>query len=150
MTCTFFGHRNTPNSVKDKLREAIINLIEICEVDMFYVGNHGNFDRMAFEILKEMKEIYPNIDYRIVLAYLPNNKNKDYPYYLEKTEFPEGIEIVPKRFAIDFRNRWMIDHADTVISYISHDWGGAAKFVQLAERKQLPVLNLFNTLNKLK
>ena len=138
MTCTFFGHKDTPAFVKDKLREVIINQIEICGVDMFYVGNHGNFDRMVFEILKEMKEIYPNIDYRIVLAYLPKNENN-----LKNTEFPEGIETVPKRFAIDFRNRWMINHADSVIAYISHDWGSAAKFVKLAEHKKLCVINLF-------
>ena len=150
MTCTFFGHKDTPGSVKDKLREAIINLIELSGVDMFYVGTHGSFDRMAASILQELTGIYPNIDYRIVLAYLPNNKNKDDLVNLEKTEFPEGIETAPKRFAIDFRNRWMLMRADTVVAYVSHDWGGAAKFVQLAERKQLPVLNLFNTLNKLK
>ena len=36
--CTFFGHRDCPSSIKPKLREALIDLIENHTVDMFYVG----------------------------------------------------------------------------------------------------------------
>ena len=36
--CTFFGHRDCPSSIKPKLREVLIDLIENHAVDMFYVG----------------------------------------------------------------------------------------------------------------
>ena len=49
--------------------------------------------------------------------------------------FPEGIESVPPRFAISWRNRWMLDHADVVVTYITHGWGGAAQFAELAEKR---------------
>ena len=46
-TCTFFGHRDCPETIKPKIREAVIDLIENHGVTMFYVGNQGNFDRLV-------------------------------------------------------------------------------------------------------
>lgn len=138
MICTFFGHREVPESVKDLLRETIIDLIENKNAKMFYVGHQGKFDRMAAKILHELKEVYPQIDYRIVLAYLPKSDEN----YYGQTEFPDGIENTPPKFAIDFRNKWMLNKADTVIVYITHGWGGAAKFAGQAKRKKKQIINL--------
>ena len=104
MICTFFGHKDTPYEVKDKIRETIIRLIEEKNVTDFYVGNHGNFDKMVLSVLKELHNLYPKIRYTVVLAYLTQNTDEDY----SNTVYPEGIESVPKRFAIDFRNKWML------------------------------------------
>ena len=41
--CTFFGHRDCPDTIKLKLREAREHLITIHRVDMFYVGHQGQF-----------------------------------------------------------------------------------------------------------
>lgn len=138
MICTFFGHKDTPETVKPLLRETIIDLIEKHGANKFYVGNNGHFDGMAASVLKELKEIYPNIEYHVVLAYLRNDGCKnEHP-----TEFPEGIESSPPKFAIDFRNKWMLNKADTVIAYITHGWGSAAKFAGQAKRKKKQIINL--------
>ena len=139
MTCTFFGHRDTPYSVREKLKETIIDLIKNMGVDMFYVGNHGNFDRMVIGILKTLKLIYP-IDYKIVLAYPPS---KNSVYNGDETEYPEGIEEMAKKFAIDYRNNWMLRNSNIVVAYVSHDWGGAAKYVKAARLKRKYIINLF-------
>ena len=144
MTCTFFGHRDTPYSIREKLKLQIIDLIDNKGVDMFYVGNHGNFDRMVIGILKTIKLIYP-IDYRIVLAYPPG---KNFVYNGEETEYPEGIEKMMKKFAIEYRNNWMLKNADVVVAYVARDWGGAAKFVKIAERKKLYVVNLYEPVSE--
>ena len=44
---TFFGHRDCPFQIESNLKHEIINLIESCSVDTFYVGNNGNFDKIA-------------------------------------------------------------------------------------------------------
>ena len=90
MTCTFFGHKDTPDEVKDKLRQTIITLIEEKGVTNFYIGNHGNFDRMVLSVLKELSKLYPQIRYSVVLAYLTQNTNEDYsntifPIFLSQT-----------------------------------------------------------------
>ena len=54
---------------------------------------------------------------------------------------PDGIEKVPPRFAISYRNRWMVKHADYVIAFV-HRGGGAEQFVKLAERQKKSVINL--------
>lgn len=144
MTCVFFGHSNTPQSVYPKLKAAIIDLIQTKNVTNFYVGNHGDFDKMTRNALRELKADYPHINYKVILAYLPGKKDpfKDY----SDTEYPEGIEKVPQKFAINYRNKYMVEQADYVISYISHSYGGAAKFVEMARKKKAVIINLSEAL----
>lgn len=140
--CTFFGHRDCPNSIKPKLHNVIINLIEKEHVDLFYVGNHGAFDAMVRTQLRELEQRYPNIRYAVVLAYLPQKSNEFDPQDFSDTIFPEGIETVPKRFAISWRNKWMLKQADYVVTYVTHSWGGAAQFAEMAKRQHKKVINI--------
>ena len=55
---------------------------------------------------------------------------------------PEGIEAVPPRFAIVWRNKWMLRQSDYVVTYVTHSWGGAAQFASLAERQKKTVIHL--------
>ena len=139
MTCTFFGHRNTPATVRPLLRQVIIELIEHHGINWFYVGNQGNFDAMARSLLAELAQIYP-IRYDVVLAYLP--KENDPSLDGSHTILPDGFESVPPRFAIDHRNRWMIDQSDYVVTYVRNSIGGAEKFKSLAERKGKSVVEI--------
>ena len=75
-TCTFFGHKNTPDSVAPALKKAIINLIEQEDVACFYVGSQGKFDMMTIRILKEIKHLYPHVAFAIVISKLPSQKRK--------------------------------------------------------------------------
>ena len=72
--CTFFGHRECPDSVKTKLREVLVDLIENHGVDMFYVGNQGQFDAMVRSALRELRKVYPQTEYAVVLAYMPGKR----------------------------------------------------------------------------
>ena len=56
--------------------------------------------------------------------------------------YPE-IEGHPK-FAIDRRNRWMIDHSEYCVCHINLTWGGAYKFAQLAVQRGKTVINIGN------
>lgn len=138
MRCAFFGHRDAPLEIREKLKKTIISLIEERDVTEFYVGNNGNFDRMALSVLKELSGMYPQINYYVVYAYFPEKGGEDF----EHTIYPEGIETVPKRFAIDYRNRWIVGRADIVVAYVKNSYGGAAKFVDMAERQGRDVINL--------
>ncbi|MDE7399726.1 MAG: hypothetical protein K2N06_09390 [Oscillospiraceae bacterium] len=139
MICAFFGHSDTPPGIRGKLKDAVIDLIENHGANLFYVGNHGSFDRLATAVLRELSAVYPHIRYYIVLAYLTGCIPKDVP-----TMFPEGIECVPKRFAIDFRNKFMVKQSDVIISYVTHSFGGAAKFTKMAKNKGAEIINIAN------
>lgn len=100
---------------------------------------------MVLRVLREAKTVYPQIEYAVALAYLPKKKEDALPP--EETLFPEGIEAVPKRFAIPWRNRWMLDRADFIICYTCHSWGGAARFVREAKRKNRRIIELSNEID---
>ena len=138
-TCTFFGHRDCSEQIKPKLRKAVVDLIEHDGVDTFYVGNQGAFDRMARGVLRELSADYPHIRYGVVLAYIPETQDKEDHC---DTMLPEGIETVPRRYAISHRNRWLVQHSDFVVCYVTHSFGGAAQFAELAKRQHKTVINL--------
>ena len=140
-TCTFFGHRECPDSIQTILKEQLINLIEQQQVDLFYVGHQGSFDRIVRHTLHELMLLYPHIKYYIVLAYMPYAPKEydDIDYSLAL--LPDGIETVPKRFAISWRNKWMLQQADYVVTYITHSWGGAAQYAKMAERYGKNMIN---------
>ena len=141
-TCTFFGHHDCPPSIKPKLRKVLIDLIANQSVDMFYVGNKGAFDRLVRSVLRELVQEYPQINYSVVLERLPGMQNEDYREDFSDTMLPEGIEEAPPRFAISWRNKWMLRQSDYVVTYIAHFWGGAAQFSGMAERQKKTVINL--------
>jgi len=141
-SCCFFGHRNTPQSVEPLLTETTEKLILEQNVRYFYVGNQGNFDSMVLSSLKKLKEFYPQIEYTVVLAYMPSETMDK--KYGNISLYPDGLEYVPKRFAISHRNDWMIKHSDFVICYIRHHFGGAYQFVEKSKRKNLIIINLFS------
>ena len=140
--CTFFGHRDCPSTIRPRLSETLVELIERNGVDIFYVGNQGAFDAIVRSVLREMTQEYPHINYAVVLAYMPAKQDENYPQDYSDTMLPEGIEAVPKRFAISWRNKWMLNHSEYVVTYITHSWGGAAQFAELAERRGQVVIKL--------
>ena len=45
-------------------------------------------------------------------------------------------------FSIAPGNNWMLQQADFVVVYVTHTWGGAAKFAGKAEKQGKIVINL--------
>ncbi len=139
MTVTFFGHKDAPKEIEPTLRTTLVDMIENLGATEFYVGNNGSFDTMVRRQLEDLSQAYP-ITYSVVLAYLPTKKS-EYDD-LTSTILPEGIETVPKRFAISWRNKWMIEQSDVVVTYVTHNFGGAAQFKALAQRQGKLVIEL--------
>lgn len=139
MTVTFFGHKDTPKNIEPTLRTTLVDLIENHGATEFYVGNNGNFDTMVRRQLENLSQTYP-ITYNVVLAYLPVKKS-EYDSFTN-TLLPEGIETVPKRFAISYRNKWMVEQSDVVVTYVTHSFGGASQFKAMAERQGKTVIEL--------
>jgi uncharacterized phage-like protein YoqJ len=140
--CTFFGHHDCPSLIKPKLREVLIDLIENHAVAMFYVGQQGAFDGIVRSVLKDLVLVYPHIRYAVVLERLPPKRDELDARDYSDTMLPEGIETVHPRFAISWRNKWMLKESYYVVTYITHSWGCAAQFVELARKQEKTVINL--------
>ena len=136
-SCTFFGHSDASNDILPALYDVITDLITKKNVRVFYVGVEGNYDRMCYRALKDLDNEFPFIKIYRVFAYYP----KDTQFSVDSI-YPEGIETVPKRFAISWRNKWMIEKCDYAVTYVVRTVGGAYKFESIAIKKDLRVINI--------
>lgn len=140
MTVTFFGHGDADISLQKTLSEAIEALIIHQHANMFYVGTHGNFDRMATKALYGLKQKYPKIQAYSVLSFMPAaNGNR---VYLLETIFPEEVARAHPKNAIAKRNEWMLEKSDVVITYVICSMGGAAVFKRRAINKGKSVIEI--------
>ncbi len=138
MICTFIGHRDVPIEIKEKLKDTITDLIVNKGIDMFYIGNHGLFDSMAKEVLKELKQEY-SINYYVVLAFIPTyDEFADY----SDTIYIDELEKIPYKYRIIERNKWMINKSDYLIAYAKYV-GNAREIKEYAEKRNKKVINLF-------
>lgn len=144
--CTFAGHNDVPQEIRPLLAKEIERHITELEITEFWVGNYGDFDRMAKAEVRKAKEKHPEIKLYLYVPYLPGEKVKLDSEGVDGIIFPEEMERVPKRFAIPRLNRYMSGQADSLIAYVSHVSGGAYKTLEYAkgrERKgQLTITNL--------
>ncbi len=115
-------------------------LIEKENADVFFVGNHGNFDGMVWTVLGRLQKEYPHIERTLVLAYMPRETRLD--ARAEDTLLPEEVASALPRFAILKRNEWMLDACEGVVTYVTHSVGGAAKFKEKAYKKGKRVIEL--------
>ncbi len=138
--CTFFGHKDCPEAVSAVLRETLSDLIVNHGVDRFYVGNQGRFDAYVRNTLRALLQEHPHIRYAVVLAHMPRGQDAHEDF--SDTMLPEGIEAVHPRFAISWRNNWMLRRSDFVVSYIAHPWGGAYRYAETARKQGKQVINL--------
>lgn len=145
MTITFCGHSNFlfDNTVKEKLRELLLQEIRKNPACKFYLGGYGDFDSLCLNILKEMKADFPTIELLFITPYLDDNYSKleTAKLYYDGIIYPP-LENVPRRFCISKRNEWMVDEADLVIAFVKYSWGGAAKTLEYAKRKKVEFFNL--------
>lgn len=136
--CTFFGHRDCPDTIYPRLKNCIEDLIVNQGVGCFYVGHQGRFDALVLKALRKLQPTYPSVKYYVVLAYLPL---KAMPYSTEETLYPEGLESIPPRFAIAHRNKWMLVHSEYVITAPS-SIGNSRALHKKALRMNKAVINI--------
>lgn len=139
MIVTFCGHSTIGNT--DAIQEALEAAVRSAlnqGATCFYLGGYGDFDRLAAATVFRLKGEYQSIDSVLVLPYM--DKKVDASLY-SRTCYPP-IEHAPKRFAISYRNRWMVDMSDLVIAYVVHDWGGAYQTLCYAKRRGRTIISL--------
>ena len=137
MNCTFFGHRNAPSSVKEKLKETILRLLGE-GVEQFYVGNNGAFDCLVQVVLAELEKDRP-IKYSIVLSYIDERAICENQ---EATVLVEGQEMACPRYRISKRNEWLLKNADIVVTYMINKYSNTYKLVEKSLKKGKTVINL--------
>ena len=131
-TCFFIGNRHTPYNIKQQLVEIVEKHITEYGVTTFTVGHYGSFDSLVKEVLREAKKRYADIKLYLLTPYALDQKIET-PKEFDGTFYPDGIEAVPKPYAIVQANRYMIQHSDYLISYCK-SIGNTRNFVEYAQR----------------
>ena len=135
-SCFFIGHREADERLLPRLTALVERLIEEEQVTYFYVGGYGGFDRVAATAVKSVKRKYPGVSLILVLSYHPADRPVETPIGFDGTYYPEGLEKVPKRYAISRVNRIMIDTSDWLIAYVNHGASHSRTFLEYAKRRE--------------
>lgn len=146
MIITFFGHSNfIANEFYKKRVFSIFNEIVNNNHVEFYLGGYGAFDSFAFTCAKEYKNINGKSTLSFISPYLTISYQKNHlNYQKEKYDniiYP-NIEDKPPKFAIHYRNRYMVKNADVIIVYITHQWGGAYQAYKYAKSLNKTIFNI--------
>lgn len=138
MIITFCGHSDF--MVNEKFEAALMQHLEDRAGDdaVFYLGGYGGFDDFALACAKKYKAKHPKAELFFITPYLHTAQADS---AIDGTIYPE-IENKLPRFAIVYRNRWMIDRADLVIAYVDRCWGGAYQTYRYALSRGKEILNL--------
>ncbi len=131
MTCFFIGHRDAPEDIYAKLREAVADHITEHGVTDFVVGHYGRFDSMAARAVREEKARHPEVTLTLLLPYYPNTYDTD---KYDRSFYPPGMEAVPKPYAIVRANQYMLRHSDYLICYCRDYPGNTQALVEAALR----------------
>lgn len=146
MIVTFCGHAQFKKTeeCEQKILAFLEERVGEQSADM-YLGGCGDFDSFAYDCCKKFQETHPKVSLIFITPYLTVKRQKnnlDYPKTrYDSIIYPE-IEDKPKRYAITYRNKYMVEKADFVVAYITHDWGGAYKTYKYAKRKKKSIINI--------
>ena len=134
-SCFFIGHREADERLLPRLELTIDRLIAEENVRYFYVGGYGGFDRIAAAAVKHAKQKYPDITLMLVLPYHPAERPIDMPNGFDGTYYPDGLEKIPRRYAIVRTNRIMLDTCDWLVCYVRHGASNSRNLLEYAERR---------------
>lgn len=135
-SCFFIGHREADERLLPQLVAVSERLVTEEQVSYFYVGGYGGFDHIAATAVKEVKKKHSEITLMLVLPYHPAERPVELPFGFDGTFYPEGLENVPKRYAIARANKTMINTSDWLIAYVCHGASNSRTLLEYAKRRQ--------------
>ena len=145
-SCFFIGHREADEKMLPTLYAIIERLIAEENVEHFYVGGYGGFDRIAGLAVKKVKKQNADITLHLVLPYHPAERPVEAPDGYDGTYYPDGLENVPRKYAIIRVNKIMVDTSDWLVAYVRHGASNSRNLLEYAQRRErnglIRVINL--------
>ena len=139
-----FGHRDfSGHRILDKYFYPLLK--ELFRQKTFveiYVGRNGEFDLYAASIVKRIQKELGNENNELICVLPYANKNAEYYfYYYDSVIIPDCLVKTHPKAAIQKRNQWMVEHADLIICYVEHEYGGAYRALKYAKQLYKPIIN---------
>lgn len=176
-TCCFTGHRpdklggydyNSEKNllIKKYLREKCIELILSYDVDTFIFGGALGIDQMAFDVVYELKEEYPNLKLIIAVPFSSQDCNwpdKSSRYYRSQLRRADKVIFVDTLDSYKIkgyeegkyypakmqkRNEYMVDESDYILTYYDGSKGGTRNCLKYWEKvKNTLPINIYSSVN---
>ena len=153
--CAIIGHRKiiVTNDLKEKIKDTLIKLITIENVNVFIFGSKSMFDNVCYEIVSELKNQFPNIyreqiraEYPVISEEYDNYLKRFYEnsYYYDKTLKTGKLSYIK-------RNEIMINKSDFCLFYCNQNYlpkkqtaSGTILAFNYATSKNKHIINLFD------
>jgi len=106
-------------------------------------GGNGEFDGLFASAVRRAKSRFPHIQLELIKPYHLNDWNTRSRYYTELYDtlvVPDELANKHYKSAITACNRWMVDKADVVITYVHRDYGGAFAAMRYAQTKNKHII----------
>lgn len=140
--CFIMGHHDCPDHYFNHIMPPLLTMTSFHNVTEFYVGTHGNFDRLAAEAVQLIKKHNPEI--RLIMLE---------PYPRRRLTLPEGFDGVysppdakSDRYAIVRMNRHMVDTVEYLLTYADGRGTNSDKILRYAQPRiasgELRVFNI--------
>ena len=142
MIVTFFGHRDFCESDQDG--EKLLLLLESLtggEDVEFYLGGYGKGDEFFYKYCRKYQNRHENAKLIFISPYLFSKSLKEKSEKYDLVIYP-ALEKIPPKFAITYRNRFMIDQSNVVITYIQYRNGGAYQAYLYAKKRGKKIVDL--------
>ena len=134
--CFMTGHAQASEELLPEVIWVAERLINEFSVTEFLVGRYGDFDRLAAQAIRELKQRYPDIRLSLLLPYYVSDGRTETVSEYDGTVYPEGLENVPYRYAIVRANQWAVDGAAHLLVYHRYTTGNTHRLLEYARRAE--------------
>ncbi len=145
--CSYFGHRkiDAGEAYKFKLKQIYTDLIVNQNFNIFYFGGYGEFDKLCYQTVCELKNTFSYIKIIFVRPYYEDMSLDIINLY--KNDFDDCIYLKTKnklkRLSIISRNFEMVNVSDFIVFYVTKiNDSGAGKVYKYAKQKKKNFINL--------
>ena len=140
---SFAGHRNIYGQcdLEDRIQKIAEEII--CNNDFveFYVGRNGDFDISAASAIKRSQKSFDYKTSSLILVQPYRMKDDEfYEDYYDEIIYPIDVKTHCKS-AIVKRNKWMVDHSNMLIAFVTEESGGAYTTLKYAEKAGIETVN---------
>ena len=143
--CFMFGHRDTPDDAYGEILDAAKEVHVRYGITDFIAGGYGSFDRLAQKAILALKKTCGDLRYIRLLPYHPEERKIEIDPEWDGTVYPDGMEQVPRKYAIVRANRYMLDRASAVICCAWHTGNARNLYyhaIKRAEKEGIAVKNI--------
>ena len=155
--CCFTGHRRIPPALSGDIQKKLVQTIDWLysekHITTYYAGGAQGFDTLASEAVIECRKDISALRLVVVMPHAEQAARwsaEDRARHKRITDAADEVVCLAEHYyrgCMQRRNRYLVDHSDVCVCYLTEQTGGTAYTVGYAQKKSLPIWNLASHCN---